>query len=125
MNTTGAAKWMSLLLALPAMAAAMLSTMAVMSTAAWADEPIPYAQGNALMVRYKCDSCHDAYSTLKAPSLNAIARKYATDPTAQGELEAMVVNGSSGVWGTNSGMPPSDVPAADLHELVEWILSLR
>ena len=93
--------------------------------AAIADEPIPYAQGSALLLRYKCDSCHDVYSTLHGPSLNAIARKYATVPTAQDELESMVVNGSSGVWGTNSAMPPNDVPAADLHKLVEWVLSLR
>jgi cytochrome c len=98
---------------------------ALAAVAVMADEPIPYAQGNALLARYKCDSCHDAYSTLKGPSLNAIARKYSTDPTAQTELETMVVNGSSGVWGTNSAMAPSDVPASDLHPLVEWILSLR
>lgn len=93
--------------------------------AALADEAIPYERGNALLVRYKCDSCHQAYTAAHGPSLHAIAERYAADPDAQGELETMVLNGSAGVWGTDSAMAPSDIPQADLHTLVEWILSLR
>jgi cytochrome c551/c552 len=93
--------------------------------AAVADEPIPYAKGDALLVRYKCDSCHQAYTSAHGPSLRDIAARYAADPDAQGELETMVLNGSAGVWGTDSAMAPSDVPQADLHTLIEWILSLR
>ena len=95
------------------------------SSMAVADEPIPYDQGNRLLTRYHCQSCHAPYTTLRGPSLSAIAHKYASDPTASGELEANVLNGSSGVWGTESAMPPNTVPAADLHVLVEWILSFR
>jgi hypothetical protein len=35
------------------------------------------------------------------------------------------LNGSAGLWGTDSAMAPSEVPQADLHTLIEWILSLR
>jgi cytochrome c len=90
-----------------------------------ADEPISYSQGNALMARYKCTSCHALDKSSAGPSLRAIARKYASDPTAQGELETMVLNGSAGVWGDDSAMPPSSVPQGDLHTVVEWILSLK
>jgi cytochrome c len=90
-----------------------------------ADEPISYTQGGALMTKYQCASCHAPDSMLHGPSLRAMAKKYASDPTAQGELETKVLNGSAGVWGTNSVMPPSEVPQADVHKLIEWILSLR
>ncbi len=90
-----------------------------------ADEPIPFAQGSKLLSRYNCQSCHAADTSLAGPSLSAIAHKYAEDPTAQQELEASVVNGSSGKWGTESSMSASPVPAQDLHTLVKWILSLR
>jgi cytochrome c551/c552 len=56
--------------------------------------------------------------------LRAIARRYASDPNASGELEAAMRNGSSGAWGA-SAMAAVDVPAADLTPLIEWILSLR
>lgn len=95
------------------------------SSMAVADEPIPYARGMRLMARYQCRSCHAAYTTLHGPSLSAIAHKYASDPTAAGDLETKVLNGSSGVWGAESAMPSNTVPAADLHSLVEWILSFR
>lgn len=102
-----------------------ISLCAAPAMAAWADEPIPYARGNALLVRYKCDACHQAYTATHGPSLRDIAARYAADPDAQGELETMVLNGSVGVWGTDSAMAPSEVPQADLHTLIEWILSLR
>ena len=90
-----------------------------------ADEPVPYTLGEALMIRYQCATCHAPYDPSKAPSLHAIARRYATDPAAQQELETMVLNGSAGEWGTNSAMPSNEVPAEDLHSLVEWILSMQ
>lgn len=95
------------------------------SARALADEPVPYERGETLMVRYHCAACHAAYDPSTAPSLHAIADKYAVDPTAQQELETMVLNGSAGVWGTDSAMSANDVPRSDLHTLVEWILSLR
>jgi cytochrome c len=97
----------------------------IVAANARADEPISYAEGGALMATYKCSSCHAPDSPLHGPSLRAMAKKYASDPNAQGELETRVLNGSAGIWGTNSVMPPSVVPQHDLHILIEWILSLR
>jgi cytochrome c len=93
---------------------------------AWADEPVGFAQGTKLMVKYNCQSCHSADKTLAGPSLHDIAKRYASDPNAPGELEEKVRNGSSGAWDTSAlPMPPTQVPDADLKPLVEWILSLR
>ena len=93
--------------------------------ASLADEPVPYTLGEALMIRYQCATCHAAFDPSKAPSLHAIAGRYATDPAAQQELETMVLNGSAGEWGTDSAMPANDVPAKYLHTLIEWILSMK
>lgn len=89
-----------------------------------ADEPISYAEGSRLMAKYSCQSCHAPDKKGSGPSLRDIAKKYASDPTAAIELEAKVVNGSTGVWGPVP-MAPIDVPQGDLQKLVEWILSLR
>ncbi len=105
--------------------AAVIGGGLLLAVAAFADEPIPYAQGDALLKRYQCNSCHAPYAALHGPSLHDIARHYAADPTAQQEVETMVLNGSTGVWGADSAMAPNEVPQSDLHTLIEWILSLR
>jgi cytochrome c551/c552 len=88
-----------------------------------ADEPISNATGTRLLNQYGCQSCHAVDKTPAGPGLRDIAKKYASDPSAIAELEASVLNGSSGAWGTDS-MPPNQVPDGDLKSLVEWILSL-
>jgi cytochrome c551/c552 len=100
-----------------------LLVLSVVAVAA-ADEPISDTTGTKLMAKYNCQSCHSMDSSLAGPSLRAIAKKYASDPSAIDELEASVLNGSSGAWGQNT-MPPNDVPDADLKALIEWILSQR
>jgi cytochrome c len=95
------------------------------SALAMADAPIRYEEGTRLMHRYHCQTCHRAYGSLQGPSFRAIARRYASDPDAVEELEMKVLNGSSGAWGTRFAMPSSEVPPADLHALIRWILSLR
>jgi cytochrome c len=89
-----------------------------------ADEPISEAKGEKLMVQYHCQSCHTVYKALAGPALRDVAKKYASDPSAADELEASILNGSSGAWGRGA-MPSNDVPPADLKALVEWILALK
>ena len=89
-----------------------------------ADEPVGYVEGTRLLARYHCNACHTIDEPRSGPALRAIARRYASDPNASGELEAAMRNGSSGAWGA-SAMAAVDVPAADLTPLIEWILSLR
>ncbi len=100
-----------------------LLTLSVVSVAA-ADEVISYAQAGKLLTAYHCQSCHSMDgSSLAGPSWHAIAKKYASDPNAVGDLEASVLNGSSGAWGDNA-MPPTDIPVDDLDALLVWILQL-
>jgi cytochrome c551/c552 len=91
---------------------------------AGADEVISNAKAKTLLAKYGCQACHamDA-SSLAGPSYPAIAKKYASDPQAIGDLETSVVNGSSGTWGNNA-MPPIEIPEHDLKALIVWILQL-
>jgi cytochrome c len=93
-------------------------------TVAAADEVISDSEAAQLLAKYNCQACHSlSASSLSGPSYRRIAKKYASDPQAVGDLEASVTNGSSGVWG-DSEMPSNDVPADDLQALIVWILQL-
>jgi cytochrome c len=89
-----------------------------------ADEVISDAKALRLLAKYNCQTCHRVDNpSLAGPSYRDIAKKYASDPQAVGDLEASVVNGSSGTWGDNS-MPPNELPANVLNDLIVWILQL-
>jgi cytochrome c551/c552 len=91
---------------------------------ATADDPISNARAKQLLAKYGCQTCHSVSgSTLPGPSYGAIAKKYASDPQAVGDLEASVLNGSSGTWG-DSAMPSNDVSNKDLKAIIVWILQL-
>jgi len=97
-----------------------LSAVAVAS----ADEVISNSRAAKLLAKYNCQACHAMdTSSLPGPSYRAIAKKYASDPQAVGDLEASVVNGSSGTWGNNA-MPSNNIPNKDLQALIVWILQL-
>jgi cytochrome c len=97
-----------------------LSAVAVAS----ADEVISNSRAAKLLAKYNCQECHTVdKSSMPGPSYLDIAKKYASDPQAVGDLEASVLNGSSGTWG-DSAMPSTDVPDKDLKRLIVWILQL-
>ena len=62
-------------------------------------------------------------SSQPGPSWHDVAKRYASDPNAVGDLEASVLNGSSGVWG-GSLMPSNDIPNDDLDSLLVCVLQL-
>jgi cytochrome c551/c552 len=83
-----------------------------------------FGQGAKLANKYNCQSCHLLDKPAAGPSFRAIAKRYASDPNAQSELETTVRNGSTGAWGPTP-MPGVDVPERDLKRLVAFILSLK
>jgi cytochrome c len=101
----------------------VILVLSAVSVAA-ADEVISNAKAAQLLAKYNCQSCHTVNdSSLPGPSYLAIAKKYASDPQAIGDLETSVVNGSSGTWGNNA-MPSITIPNKDLKALIVWILQL-
>jgi len=88
-----------------------------------AEEP-GFAEGTKLAAKYNCQACHKLDKAAAGPSFRAIAKRYASDPNAQGELETNIRNGSAGAWGPTP-MAGVDVPQSDLTPLVAFILSLK
>ena len=97
--------------------------LVVAGVAAQADEPIGFQDGLRLMHKYNCQQCHAVDKTLAGPSLQAIAKRYASDPNARNEVAANILNGSTGAWGPLP-MASVHVSQTDLRPLVDWILSL-
>jgi len=91
--------------------------------AARAAEP-GFGEGSRLITKYHCQQCHSDYKPGIGPSFHAVAKRYASDPNASGELQTTIRNGSMGAWGPTP-MAGVDVPQADLKRLVAFILSLK
>lgn len=101
----------------------VVMALSAVSVAA-ADEVISNAKAAQLLAKYNCQTCHTVQtSSLPGPSYLDIAKKYASDPQAIGDLETSVLNGSSGTWGNNA-MPSTAIPNKDLKALIVWILQL-
>ncbi len=84
------------------------------------------AQANeALAKKHNCFACHAVDKKLVGPSYKYVAAKYGKDQGAEAKLFEKVKKGGQGVWGQVPMPPNSQVPDADVHALVKWILSLK
>ena len=80
--------------------------------------------GLALMKRTTCFACHNATDQSAGPSYTAVAAKYAADPGARAMLQAKIINGGGGVWGTLPMPPHPQHTPAETALMVDWVLSL-
>jgi len=83
-----------------------------------------YAQ-EELAKKHNCFACHAVDKKLVGPAYKDVAAKYANDPQAEQKLFQKVKNGGQGVWGQVPMPPNAQVPDADIHSLVKWILSQK
>lgn len=103
---------MKLLLAIPAMCAALAAPASVL------------AQDAAKLAQQKaCLACHSVDKKVVGPSYKEIAAKYRSDKAAEGRLVKKVREGSSGVWGQVPMPPNTTVNDKEALILVKWILS--
>lgn len=79
--------------------------------------------GLALAKKSGCLACHAQDKKVLGPSYKDIAAKYKGQAGAEAKLVAKVKNGGSGVWGPIPMPASAQVPEADLHTLVKWVLS--
>jgi hypothetical protein len=54
-----------------------------------------------------------------------VSVKYKDDPNAMGYLGDKIKKGGSGVWGETAMSAHPDLPDNDIHQMVQWILSLN
>ena len=83
-----------------------------------------YAQED-LAKKYNCFACHAVDKKLVGPAYKDVAAKYRNDKGAEAKLFEKVKKGGQGVWGQVPMPPNSQVPDADLHSLVKWVLSQK
>jgi cytochrome c len=79
----------------------------------------------ALAKKHNCLVCHAVDKKVVGPAYKDVAAKYRNDKTAEAKLAQKVEKGGVGVWGQIPMPPNSNVPDADVHALVKWILSLK
>ena len=76
-----------------------------------------------LAKKSNCLACHAADKKVVGPSYQDVAKKYASDKTAEAKLIDKVKKGGSGAWGTMPMPANAQVKDADIKTLVQWILA--
>jgi len=82
------------------------------------------ADGAALLKSNTCMGCHKMEGKLMGPGFKEVAAKYKGDATAAAKLEAKVMNGGTGVWGTMPMPKMANVKPEDAKTMVEFILAM-
>lgn len=80
------------------------------------------AKAAALAKQNACLGCHAVDKKIVGPSLQAIAKKYASDPNASAFLKNKILKGGSGSWGVVPMPANAKLSDAELSLLVGWIL---
>lgn len=80
--------------------------------------------GEKLVRSNDCISCHDVSRKVVGPAYRDVAKKYRGQPGAAAKLSQKIKQGGSGVWGQVPMTPHPTLTAAQLKQMVDWILSL-
>ncbi len=80
--------------------------------------------GKSLVMSLDCRSCHKETEKSIGPSYLQVAQKYDDNAETRNYLTAKIIKGSQGVWGETAMPAHPNLPEADAHSIVSWILSL-
>jgi cytochrome c len=83
-------------------------------------------QAANLMKTGGCRACHSVDKKIVGPAYKDVALKHKGQADAVEVLTKAVRKGSKGVYGAAGLMPPTDaarISDADLHDLLEWVLT--
>jgi cytochrome c len=95
-------------------------------SAAAANAALDDAKAEALMKSGGCSVCHAVDKKLIGPAYKEVAQKHKGEADAVAKLEKAVRSGSKDVYGGKIPMPPTPpakISDADLHALLEWVLT--
>jgi cytochrome c len=109
----------------PESSAPPASTPAANISAAPAGGAVSEQAAHDILSKSGCLACHAVDKKLVGPAYKDVANKYRGQPDAEAKLMQKVKNGGSGVWGQVPMPPNGQVPDADVHALVKWILSQK
>jgi cytochrome c len=83
-------------------------------------------KGEKLALKYNCLSCHKKEKNFVGPSLDAIAKRYKTNPK---QIQESILHGSQGKWKGIQGkvMPQfaSKISKEEVVILQKWIASFK
>lgn len=79
-------------------------------------------KGLSLMKRSTCFGCHADKTKLAGPSFAEIAERYKNNPGAAKELGSHVINGSSGIWGSQMMPSHPDLTLEEAAQITDYIL---
>lgn len=104
----------------------------VSTTALWAGgagpgktEASTLNEGKKLVDSHDCVSCHALDHALVGPAFTVIAKRYAGTAGIVSKLATKIKAGGSGTWGKIPMTPHPKLTDAQLHLMVDWILSLK
>ena len=79
-------------------------------------------KAKAVAKQNACLGCHAVDKKIVGPSFQAIAKKYANDPSAKIFLKNKILKGGSGSWGVVPMPANAKLSDADVSLLSAWIL---
>lgn len=80
------------------------------------------AKAKAVAKQNACLGCHAVDKKIVGPSFQAVAKKYANDPSAKEFLKNKILKGGSGSWGVVPMPANAKLSDADVSLLTAWIL---
>jgi cytochrome c len=78
--------------------------------------------GLSLMKRSTCFGCHADKTKLAGPSFAEIAGRYENNSVTLNQLGSHVINGSSGIWGTQMMPSHPDLTLEEAAQIADYIL---
>lgn len=83
------------------------------------------ADALALAKKKNCFACHALDKKVVGPAWKDVAAKYRADGGAQAYLEAKMIKGGKGVWGSVAMPPQPALSAGESAQLARFILGLK
>ena len=76
----------------------------------------------ALFTKHNCTACHAVDRKVLGPSMQEVAKRYASRADRVEYLTGKIVGGAAGAWGAIP-MPAQSLPKADAQALAQWVAS--
>lgn len=83
------------------------------------------AQGQALVSKSDCLTCHKLDIKLVGPAYKDVAAKYPPTEANCNMLAQKIIGGGSGTWGAVAMAPHPALAQADVKKMVQYILSIK
>jgi cytochrome c len=74
----------------------------------------------ALFGKHNCTACHAVDKKVLGPSMQDVAKKYASRADKVEYLSGKILGGAAGAWGAIP-MPAQNIPKADAQALAQWV----